>query len=396
MFSSYAPSTIFHGPGNSSRILSNGQIFYDSSAVDSADSKPRGSWLAHHDYRIVLSLDEPLCSADVENGDVLIRPGSVPPRCLPKFEDLSLADIEALKEIPGSSGRRQSTAYHFGQNQVIKVSPHQSILYEARVLDYIRHNCPAIPVPRVFGVRQLCDAVGRVRFCMLIEYIDGISADEAACEWSAEETLAFMHSVQSARQTLAATTSGFIEALGLSREHKRGDCEMSDDWAGTRLASTAIDSKEDSDTIVQDELFDHIWQTMDHGPFVSEADFVAAVGVALQRRGAGAARLNLVRRMVDQISKSCLPREPFTLQHANLTLGNFLVRRAPQARGGGTPEIVGVLGWGQAGFYPVWWELAKMAASEDRVLMDLAAQDEAFPQYSQHASVMLHVRDIIY
>ncbi|CAK7220513.1 hypothetical protein SBRCBS47491_004213 [Sporothrix bragantina] len=401
-YSSYAPSSSLFA-SRSDRFLGSSPPGYTVTTVDSADITPRGSWLPNFDYHIVLSLDAPFCQTDTENDEVLSRPGSVTPRCLPRFDELSFADIEALEELPGSSGRRQSSSFRFGLSQVIKISPHRSILYEARVLAYIRRVFPTIPVPQVLDVRQLCDTTGRVRYCMLMEYIDGIGADEAACEWSYEETRAFMHSVESLRQTLAGSTSNCIQAVDGGDESTDGDYEMSDDEPGADTAVgekasgtqlTTDDSKRDA--FVQDELFDHIRQTMDRGPFTSEAVFVEAVGIAFQRRGTGAPRLDLVSRMVDQISKPCQVDEPFYLQHANLTLGNFLVRRTQQPGGGGTPEIVGVLGWGQAGFYPAWWELAKMAASEDRLLVDLAVQDEAFLRYSQHASVMLHVRDIIY
>lgn len=344
----------------------------------------------------MLSLNGPICTTNSDYDNVS-RQGSVTPKHIPRFEDLTLSDIEALEELPGASGRRQCTSYRFGSSRVIKVSPHRNILYEARVLAYIRQAIPSVPVPDVFAVRQLRDTAGSDRFCMLMEYIDGVGADEAACEWSAEETRAFIDSVQTLRQSLSNETGRCIQAVD-TRRVTDDDCEMSDDnsYNNVRTAHLNPDNTEHN-LSVQDELFDHIWQTMDRGPFATEANFVDSVGVAFQRRGAGAARLDLVNRMVDQLSKpSSIMEETFPLQHANLSLGNFLVRRTAQSSGGGAPEIVGVLGWGQCGFYPAWWELAKMAASEDRLLVDVAAQDDAFPQYSQHASVMLHVRDIIY
>ncbi|CAK7208746.1 hypothetical protein SEUCBS140593_000278 [Sporothrix eucalyptigena] len=235
-----------------------------------------------------------------------------------------------------------------------------------------------------------------------MEYIDGIGADEAAYEWGSEETRAFMGSIQSIRQTLATTKSSCIQAIAMledigGNKNSDGDCEMSDGgYNADREEGRLATSDSIHDTFVQDELFDHIWQEMERGPFESEADFVKSVSVALQRRGTSAPRLDLVHRMVNQLRKACSTNESFPLQHANLTLGNFLVRRSSQPGGGGTPEIVGVLGWGQAGFYPAWWDLAKLAASEDRLLVEIAMRDETFPRYSQHASVMLHVRDIIY
>lgn len=359
------------------------------------DHTPRGSWHPHIDYRIMLSLDESSCTS-ASDYDSISRQGSVTPKHAPHFEDLTLPDIEKLEELPGASGRRRSTTYRFGHDRVIKVSPHRNILYEARMLAYIKQRLPNIPVPEVYGVRQLRDASGGDRYFILMEYIDGFGADEAACEWSPEETQLFTDSVQTLRDTLAKTTGKNIQAVD-TRLNTDAGCERSNRNVDIRTTHPVPDSAED-DLSVQDELFDHIWQTMERGPFATEADFMSSVGVALQRRGAGAPRLDLVSRMVDHLPKTCpTGRGTFPLQHANLSLGNFLVRRTSRsAGGGGTPEIVSVLGWGQCGFYPAWWELAKMAASEERLLMDIAAQDDAFPQYSQHASVMLHVRDIIY
>ncbi|KIH90341.1 hypothetical protein SPBR_00854 [Sporothrix brasiliensis 5110] len=326
------------------------------------------------------------------------REGSVTPTPTTNFEHITLSDIEALEELPGASGRRQCISYRFGSNRVIKVSPHRSIFYEARILAYIRQTIPSIPVPRVYGVRQLRSAAGSHRFCMLMEYIDGIGADEAACEWSTGETQMFVDSVQTLRRALLKITGRCIQAVDF--------CQISDD-TDAKNCDNVIDEAwsarctfhgagGDLPTGVQDELFDHIWQPMERGPFATEAHFIASVGVALQRRGTGAARIDLVSRMIDQLSTvSTSSGGTYPLQHANLSLGNFLVRRTGPS-GGGTPEIVGVLGWGQCGFYPAWWELAKMAASEERLLVDAAAQDSAFPQYGHHTSVMLHVRDIIY
>lgn len=361
----------------------------------SEEHTPRGSWHPHIDYRIMLSIDGYSCTS-VSDYDNIIRQSSVTPKHAPHFEDLTLPDIERLEELPGASGRRRSKTYRFGHDSVIKVSPHRNLLYEARMLAYIKQKLPYIPVPEVYGVRQLRDASGGDRYFILMEYIDGIGADEAACEWSPEETQIFMDSVQTLRDALAKTTGRYIQAVDTRLDTNAG-CEMSDGDANIRTARPIPNSTEE-DLSVQDELFDHIWQKMERGPFADEAGFMSSIGVALQRRGAGAPRLDLVSRMVDHLPKTCpTGRGAFPLQHANLSLGNFLVRRTSRsADGGGTPEIIGVLGWGQCGFYPAWWELAKTAAYEDQLLVDIAAQDDAFSQYSQHASVMLHVRDIIY
>lgn len=364
----------------------------------SSDNTPRGSWVPHLDYSILITLDDSACTASADHRDPS-QHGCTAPELMPCFDDLALSDIESLEELPGASGRRQCTTYRFGSSRVIKVSPHRSLFYEARVLVYIKQTCPTISVPEVFGVRQLRGATGKHFYCLLMEYIDGVSADEAACEWNVEETQEFMASVQTLQQTLAKSTRQCIQAVTL-RQVTCDDYEMSDDTSHNHDNTVgSVSNNDDPDLTVQDELFDHIWQPMDRGPFMAEGDFIKSVGLALQRRGTGASRLDLVCRMVDQLRLSAptSTETSFPLQHANLSLGNFLVRRTSHSSGGGgTPEIVGVLGWGQCGFYPAWWELAKMAASEDRLLVDMAAQDGAFSQYSQHASVMLHVRDIIY
>ncbi len=336
-----------------------------------------------------------------------------------------MADIRVLEELPGASGRRQSSAYRLGSDRVVKVSPHKSILYEAAVLSYIKQAHPRIPVPGVLGVRILHDdaVAGErgVRFCMLLEYIDGICADEAVADWSVEETHEFAASLQELRRSLAAASDCCIRGIGIvatadSNATGDDDCVMRD-------ASPTDDVDGFS---VQDEIFDHIWQTMELGPFASEHALLRAVGKAFERRAAGCERLNLVRRMMDQLpllsslpmaspsspspsttALHAMPMPPsrssspaavqqagqFPLQHANLTLGNILVRRTAQSS---VPEIVGVLGWGQAGFYPPWWELAKLAASEEPLLVDVAASDRGLSLYSQHVGVMLHVRDMIY
>lgn len=386
--SSYTAST--SGRTASNRSLSNNGHAL-STTLNDPDDTPRGSWSPQLDYRAVVSLSSSPCNTTA-SFDGLARPDSATPKGIPSFEDLTLADIEALEELPGASGRRQSVSYRFGSDRVIKVSPHQSIHYEVKVLSYIKQVFPSIPVPQVFGARQLVTENGAMRFCMLLEHIDGMGADEAAYEWGPEETRAFMDSVNGLRQILSAHTGRQIQAVDAykGQEAIDGGCDM----GGVENGQLSTSPSSKNDNAVQDELFDHIWQTMDRGPFASEAEFVASVSVALQRRGAGAARLDLVTRMMDQLAKACTAKACFPFQHANLTLGNFLVRR--QHGGGGTPQIVGVLGWGQSGFYPAWWEPAKMAASEERLMVDMAAQDDAFPQYSQHASVMLHVRDIIY
>ncbi|OAA62633.1 Protein kinase-like domain protein [Niveomyces insectorum RCEF 264] len=377
---------------------------------------PLGFGLSQFDYRVLLSLQGLHPQSAHPQTSTLVRPFDREETRIAyetgnafcfsigrTLHHLTLADIEALEELPGSSGRRQSSAYRLGRDHVIKVSPHHGVLYEARVLAYIEGQCPGIPVPRVFGTCHLRDSAGRNRYCVLMEYIDGVRADEALCDWNADEIGTFMDAVRALQQALTTRTGRRIQAINVNEDSEMGNTRVSDD-----------DADGTSNQQVQDELFDHIWQDMARGPFDTEAAFVASIGVALRRRGADARRLELVSSMIAHLPApaSTMVESPettsrttvntadgdtqgtrFTLQHANLTPENILVRRTACSS---APEIVGVLGWGQSGFYPPWWEMAKMAASEDKLMVDLAASDAAFPRYSQQVSVMLHVRDIIY
>ncbi|KAI1498975.1 hypothetical protein F5X99DRAFT_431084 [Biscogniauxia marginata] len=85
-------------------------------------------------------------------------------------------------------------------------------------------------------------------------------------------------------------------------------------------------------------------------------------------------------------------RGKFVLTHADLTPEHILVRYDGYAI-----EIVGIVGWGQAGYYPEYYEYVKMNFwdAESRFIGDRVA-DRVLKPWLPELSVFLHARDIIW
>ena len=79
----------------------------------------------------------------------------------------------------------------------------------------------------------------------------------------------------------------------------------------------------------------------------------------------------------------------FVFTHGRLNPQNVLVKDG---------EVVGLLDWGEAGYYPRYWETVKAAFWQADLEFFLEAQERGVLEegWEQELGVMLHVRDVVF
>lgn len=120
------------------------------------------------------------------------------------------------------------------------------------------------------------------------------------------------------------------------------------------------------------------------GPFVNETEFTSGLAQSLLARQEGG-WMRLLERML-----MALPShgEEFFFTHGRLNPQNILVRDG---------EVVGLLDWGEAGFYPRYWETVKACFWHADVDFFLGAVEEGvLEEWPSELSLMLHVRDVVF
>ncbi|KAM0816933.1 putative Kinase-like domain-containing protein [Seiridium cardinale] len=91
--------------------------------------------------------------------------------------------------------------------------------------------------------------------------------------------------------------------------------------------------------------------------------FLDRAGEAEQEEGVkedGDAEINAIAREIHDLT----PEQPdsLTFTHGNFTPRNIVIQPTTVDEGG--PQVVGVLDWSQAGYYPAYWEYVKMSCCE--------------------------------
>ncbi|TGZ79838.1 hypothetical protein EX30DRAFT_69845 [Ascodesmis nigricans] len=83
------------------------------------------------------------------------------------------------------------------------------------------------------------------------------------------------------------------------------------------------------------------------GPFTSDWEFWNAIAKYMSHLP------GVTPAVLDQLGSQMPCCEPFTFTHASLDPSNFLLAE--------NNEVVGMLDWERAGFFPVWWEYVRLA-----------------------------------
>jgi RIO-like serine/threonine protein kinase len=120
------------------------------------------------------------------------------------------------------------------------------------------------------------------------------------------------------------------------------------------------------------------------GPFECERDFVNGLADSLHARAEGS-WIKLVTVLLGHLPDH---GDEFVMTHGDLNARNILVRGS---------EIVAILDWGQAGYYPEHWESVKSCFWDlDLDFFHKAVVEEVLRPYPLELSVMLHARDIVW
>ncbi|KAL1865110.1 hypothetical protein VTK73DRAFT_5480 [Phialemonium thermophilum] len=216
---------------------------------------------------------------------------------------------------------------------------------EAETLHLLRRT--GLPVPRVVDDYAHPETGDHV---IIMEYVEGVPLDQMldAMDGNGKRTVVTQlhHFVQTMRRDLR--TSGFIGA---------------------------VDST---------EVKDHLFVAGRSGPFETERDFVNGLVASLEARAEGS-WIRLVSVLLNRLPDH---GPQFVLTHGDLNARNILVRGS---------QIVAVLDWGQAGYYPEHWESVKACFWDlDMDFFHKAVVEEVLQYYPLELSVMLHARDIVW
>ena len=119
------------------------------------------------------------------------------------------------------------------------------------------------------------------------------------------------------------------------------------------------------------------------GPFVSEHAFTEGLKKALQARSQSTF-VKMISRLIDT-----LPPHDILLTHNDLAPRNILVRDG---------NVVAILDWELAGFYPEYWEYVKAHFYQNwqSPWMVEEVLDQILSPYLQELGVLLHARHIIH
>lgn len=95
-------------------------------------------------------------------------------------------------------------------------------------------------------------------------------------------------------------------------------------------------------------LFDGVYPPVSHGPFSNDVDLWGEMASLLSS--------SIPKEALSLLGESMPDCSPYTFSHGNLSLENIIVN-------GG--NVVGIIDWEWAGFYPVWWEHTRLSISPD-------------------------------
>ena len=185
---------------------------------------------------------------------------------------------------------------------------------------------------------------------IVMEYIEGRSLDQAIDSYGPEE-----------KKSIISQLQRFITTM---RQELR-----------TTKFIGSVDS-----TDVKDLLFVPALS----GPFDSEKEFVDGLAGSLEARAEGS-WIKLVTVLLNHLPDH---GSNFVLTHGDINPRNILVRGS---------QIVAILDWGQAGYYPEYWESVKSCFWDlDLEFFHKAIVEEVLRPYPLELSVLLHARDIVW
>jgi aminoglycoside phosphotransferase (APT) family kinase protein len=210
-------------------------------------------------------------------------------------------------------GADERGVWALGSDMILKERPNSLPRNEALNVDFIR-SCTTIPAPSIF--REWIDSSDR--YFLLMERMKG--------------------------QTLRAAWT----TLSLPQKNNIADQVATAIQQLRRLQSPIIQSL-DGGPVYSGWLFLNGSKTP-YGPFLSDTDLRSSLVGALKSLPPEA-----VSRFQDRVPECT----PYTFTHGDLNCENIIVEDG---------QLVGILDWEYAGYFPVWWEYVAMSiglSSED-------------------------------
>lgn len=203
--------------------------------------------------------------------------------------------------------------WRLGTDRVLCERPHndrtQTPADEENIHGFLEETSPNLPVPHIFS--SWIDSAGT--YFVERENIDGKNLKEV---WKTKN--------RRGKQALADELSQMLAEL-------RG------------LQARYI-GRVDHTSLVDQHLFNNP-QYLRMGPFSSGQEFWSAMASTLQHIP------SIPPLALEQLGREMPRCEPFTYTHGFLSKENFFVK---------DDRVVGIVGWGNSGFFPVWWEYVKL------------------------------------
>ncbi|KAB5583098.1 kinase-like domain-containing protein [Coniochaeta sp. 2T2.1] len=253
----------------------------------------------------------------------------------------NLSELRQHRQL--GNNKAHSHVYHISPDRVAKTGPRVTP-GEASALRLAHER--GIPVPTVHDVYQDPETGWWV---LVLSHISGDILDEEWDVLAPDEKQSIFASLKTITTTLRST--------------KPSRCISSVDLAG-----------------ITDSLFLPRYS----GPFINETEFVQALIQSLSARQEGPWMQLLEKLLLAMRDHG----GEFVFTHGRLNPQNVLVK-------GG--EVVGVLDWGEAGFYPRYWETAKAAFWQADLEFFLEALERGvLERWMWELGVMLHVRDVVF
>jgi aminoglycoside phosphotransferase (APT) family kinase protein len=219
---------------------------------------------------------------------------------------------------------------------------------EAFAMNYVRERT-SIPIPRVFNAYILEEAKLKQppQGCIVMEYVDGQSLDHA---WPS----------LTQKDSIVSQLRGYIDKL-------------------RSLTSTQVSSVDGSwcnDAFFTDDMGAY-------GPFENEHAFRDGLAAALKAKDDNS-WTEMVIRFINQIKPGNI-----VLTHNDFAPRNILVK---------DDQVVAILDWENAGFYPEYWEYVKALYWPDwqSPWITEGIVDKILQPYTTELALLLHAREIIW
>lgn len=233
---------------------------------------------------------------------------------------------------------------------VKRVSPPSAARAEAAAMVTAQRHSPSVPVPRVLGFRMPKAGEDSRYGTITMEYIDGVSLEEF---WP------------------TASEEDKARILGQLRGHMDQLRTMESDFIGTCNGAACND---------------HMFVNREHtyGPYKDDTAFREGIAESLLTCvDESDAFTKVVIGMVNSMPKT----DRYVFTHGDLMPRNILVKDG---------NVVGIIDWEVAGFYPEYWEYAKAHIfdnyfhpwHEDR------AVDKVLKPYPLELAALLHTKEI--